>query len=76
MTKYDDTNRWKLFRNATKKSDKSPDFSGEIDIDGVVYRLNGWVQEGKAGRFFSGSVRPKENQVTVDSTTTDSDIPF
>ncbi len=77
MTKtFDNTNRWTLFRNSEKKNDKSPDFSGEVDIDGVLYRLNGWVQEGKNGRFFSGSIRPKQETRVIDTSTVDDDIPF
>ena len=49
--------RWSLFRNKEKQSENSPEYSGSININGTLYRLNGWVDEGSTGKFFSGSVR-------------------
>lgn len=72
---FDDTNRWKLFREKEKKSDKHPDFTGEVNIEGTTYRLAGWVQEGKSGRFFTGSVTPRLSKA-LDTETIDDDIPF
>lgn len=69
--KFDDTNRWKLFRNTEKKKDTSPDFSGEINIDGIDYWLDGWVKEGATQRFFSGTVKPKKSKAVIDE-----DVPF
>lgn len=63
-------NRWSLFRNKEKQVEGSPDFSGSININGVVYKLNGWVSEYSGGRYFSGTVRP------LLSTTSDDDIPL
>jgi hypothetical protein len=71
---FDETNRWKLFRNTEKKGERSPDFSGEVNIDGAIYRLNGWVQEGNGKKFFSGTVAPK--QTPVASSVVDDDVPF
>jgi len=70
-TKFDNTNRWKLFRNAEKRKETSPDFSGEVNINGVDYYLDGWIKEGATQRFFSGTVKPKKS-----ATTFDLDVPF
>jgi hypothetical protein len=79
---HDNTNRFTLFRNKDRKTDGSPEYSGSINIDGVEYRLGAWVKEGKNGRFFSGSVRPKDQRpkgsmtVTSGRQPSDDDIPF
>ena len=61
---YDNTNRGLLARNDRKTEDKHPDFTGQLNVDGVDYWLNGWVKERKdgSGRFFSLSVRRKEDK--------------
>ena len=41
----DDNLRGVLFREQNKKSEKSPDFTGHLTIDGVRYRLAGWTRE-------------------------------
>ena len=63
MTEYDNTNRWTLFKNDRKDSDKHPDYSGTLNVDGVEYWIAGWIKEGKRGKFFSGSIKPKENNM-------------
>lgn len=57
---YDETNRWKLGRNNKPKNERSPEFTGSINIDGVEYWLNGWVREARGEKFFSGTVAKKE----------------
>lgn len=57
---YDNTGI--LSRNERKEKDSHPDFTGQINVDGKDYWLNGWVKQRKdgSGRFFSLSVRPKD----------------
>jgi len=64
-------NRWNLFRNKEKKIEASPDFSGEVNIDGKNYKLQGWISEGPTQRYFSGTVRP-----LIDITAIDEDVPI
>lgn len=62
MTEYSNENRWTLFRNTRKASDTHADYNGSLNINGVEYWLNGWIREGKNGKFFSGTVKPKQPQ--------------
>lgn len=79
---YDNTNRFTLFRNKDRKTDASPEYSGSINVDGVEYRLSAWVKEGQNGKFFSGSVRPKDQRprgtmtITSGKQALDEDTPF
>jgi hypothetical protein len=63
MSDFDNTNRGALFKNTRKERDTHPDYNGSINIDGKEYWLNGWLKEGKSGKFFSLSVKPKDAQI-------------
>lgn len=59
---YDNTNKGVLFKAKERATDKHPEYSGYINIDGREYWLAGWVKESKAGnKFFSLAVKPKES---------------
>ena len=59
---YDNTNSGILSRNERRENDKHPEFTGQINVDGVDYWLSAWVKERKdgAGKFFSLAVKPKQ----------------
>lgn len=59
---YDNTNRGTLGKNLRREKDTHPEYTGQIDINGVGYWLSAWVKEGQGGKFFSLSVKPKEQQ--------------
>lgn len=59
---YDNTNRGALYKNDRKENEKHPDYSGSINVDGKDFWLSAWIKEGKGGKFFSMSVRPKEDK--------------
>lgn len=48
MTDYDDTNRGFLMQN-TKKHERSPDWTGKLDVEGKEYRIAVWERTTKKG---------------------------
>ena len=63
---YDNTNSGIMYRNENRKTDKHPEFTGSINVNGEDFWLSGWVNEGKPGgkfegkRYFSIKLNPKE----------------
>lgn len=51
-----------LFRNDRKEQPNHADYQGECMVDGNLYYMNAWLKEGKNGKFFSFSFRPKAPQ--------------
>ncbi len=74
---YDDTNQGAMFKKKTKKTDTSPDYGGEINVNGTEFWLSGWTKTSKAGeKYMSLSVRIKEDQPKNAPATTDGKDPF
>ena len=78
---YDNTNRGVLFGNRDKKTEKSPDYSGTINIDGRELNLSGWKKVSKkGGTFLSLAVsekRPSKPEPKVEAAEGfDDEIPF
>jgi hypothetical protein len=86
---YDNTNRGALWRNERKQTDKHPDYTGEVDVEGVVYWVSAW--KGKTGNnpkapILSFSLKKKEPRSASQNSETahspapnddfDDDIPF
>ena len=60
---YDNTNRCAMFVNSYKEDgDNRPDFTGQLDVEGVEYKIAGWkrTSEKKGTRFISLSIDKKE----------------
>lgn len=64
MTQYDNNNRGILSKNDRKTTDKHPDITGSVNVEGVEYFLDGWQKKRQSdGRpFYSLSVKRKDKQ--------------
>ena len=79
MAEYDNTNRGSIWKNEKKETEKHPDFTGPLDVDGVKYWISAWKKkpDAKEGApVLSFSIRKGENQNGKSVANTDEDIPF
>lgn len=59
---YDNTNRGAIFREYEKKSDKHPDYKGQVNVDGKEYWVSGWKRQSKNGaNYLSLSIQAKDD---------------
>lgn len=49
MPDYDNTNKGVLFNEEVKKSERSPDWTGKLDVEGKEYRIAAWERTTKTG---------------------------
>ena len=84
---YDNTNSGAIFPAREKKTEKHPDMTGSLNVDGVEYYVSGWTKVSQKGqKFLSLSVSPKQQvakqsvrqaqQVVADDFEDDLDLPF
>jgi hypothetical protein len=60
---YSNNNRGALFINDRRQGENSPDYRGQINIDGVEYWLSGWRKKSAMGvKYLSLSLKPKQAQ--------------
>ncbi len=83
---YDDTNRGGIWKNVRKESDRHPDFTGQLNVEGVEYWVSAWKRKPDASAkapALSFSIKRKDESVresaqkareTVDEF--NDDIPF
>ena len=62
MAQYDNTNTFALFKNDQGDNPKRPNYTGNLNVDGIEFRISGWIREGANGKFISGQVQLKETQ--------------
>lgn len=89
MSEYDNTNRGQIWGNKKKESDKHPDFTGTLNVEGVEYWVSGWKRKEGAhdkAPAMSFSIKLKEDGAKQSKPTQakqpqasnsfDDDIPF
>ena len=65
MSDYDNTNRGSIWGNDKKETEKHPDFTGSLNVEGVEYWVSAWKRKADANPkspALSFSVKPKEEQ--------------
>lgn len=84
MADYDNTNRGAIWPNRKKETEKHPDFTGSLNVEGKDYWVSAWKRKLEAddrAPSLSFSVKPKDGKEPPfrDKNTTgsdDSEIPF
>jgi hypothetical protein len=46
MSEYDNTNRGSIWTSDKKTTDKHPDFTGNLNVEGKEYWINAWRGDG------------------------------
>lgn len=55
-----------LFKENEKKNERGPDYTGDANIGGEVYRMAAWIRESESGRkFMSFKFTPKEERAAA-----------
>lgn len=59
---YDNTNSGALFRNTRRTSDRHPEYTGTVNVEGKEYWLSAWVKtrRGTNEKFFSMALTAKD----------------
>ena len=60
---FDNTNRGSIWKNEKKETDKHPDFTGSLNVDGKDYWVSAWKRRPDASErapALSFSVKPKD----------------
>jgi len=71
-----------IFKNEEKKSEKSPDYSGNVEINGEKFRVALWVKQAKNGKAYLGglvseeTLKPAAPKQEVASKSYATDLPF
>lgn len=88
MKQFDRTNTGTLGRNDRRETEKHPEYTGTLNVEGKEFWLSGWVKtagpnaRSPNSKFFSLSVKPREPkpaaapQQTGTEPEFDDDIPF
>lgn len=87
MADYDNTNRGSIWKNAEKKTETHPDFTGELNVNGVEYWVSAWKRKEGASEkspALSFSIKAKDetkksqgsSKPTTQSNEFEDDIPF
>ena len=81
MSEYDNTNRGQIWKNDKQTTDKHPDFTGSINVEGKEYWVSAWKRKPDANPkapALSFSIKLKDDATTVSAPAVelDEDLPF
>lgn len=86
MAEYDNNLRGALFKNKQKREGKQDaDYRGNVEIDGVGYWVDAWINTPKGGgeKYMALKLKPKQPKseeaappAVVDDFVPDTEIPF
>lgn len=60
-------NKGSLFKNDRREKETHADYRGDINIEGEMYWIDAWVNEGTKGKFLGLSIRKKEGRSRSES---------
>lgn len=66
MSYKHEVNRGSIFKNREKDKNFSPDYSGMLNVDGVLYFVDGWINEGKDGKFLGLRIKKRDKQENIE----------
>ena len=66
-------NRGSMFKN-TDKLDSGSDYSGVLNIEGVHYFIDGYINESERGKFLGLSIKKKNKQPEPDTERVAADV--
>jgi len=86
MPEYDNTNRGSIWKNDKKDTDRHPDFTGSLDVEGTEYWVSAWLRKPDANPkapALSFSIKQKDapqqqapQQAAPQGQSFDQDVPF
>lgn len=60
---YDNTDRGVLFKNDKKSHENQPDYTGNLNVQGVEFYLSAWLKTAESGRkYMSLAVTPRDDK--------------
>ena len=68
MTEYSNENRGSIWKNDKKETDKHPDFTGSLNVNGQEFWVSAWKRKEGANPkapALSFTVKPKEEQQSI-----------
>jgi len=82
MMEYDNTNRGAIWKNDKKETEKHPDFTGSLNVEGVEYWVSAWKRKpggSEKAPALSFNIKLKEEAQKPNQSVEpefDDDIPF
>ena len=64
---YDNTNRGVLFKKDKKETEKHPDYTGTLNVNGVDHWFSAWIKTSKKGNKFMSLSLGKEKEAKPDA---------